>query len=274
MAIMKVRFYIEALSNDRKALERAVEEIVKSLKNESTVKVEDIITEEILENPEDDVLKYSSMVEAELEGPFEEIVKATMRYAPALVEVVSPAKIEIDAKDLMKILGEVSLFMGKLMEKFGGLVAYPPLDEIPKPRVGYSREEIEEMIIDGKEILYRFVIETFGKDKESIEETMLKAFAYEGCKVNKIAVKVQEERGDRIYALVASELISPFEVLFQLTAKYAPVAISIIEPEIVDISATELQNALTDLGGFVHELTHRPLKKKLIEKDTFKFRLS
>ncbi|MCO6042057.1 hypothetical protein [Thermococcus alcaliphilus] len=274
MATMRVRFYIEALSNHKKALERAVEEIVKSLKNETNVKVENIRAEDILENPEEEMLKYSSMVEAELEGPFEEIVKATMKYAPAIVEVVSPAKIEIDAKDLMKILGEVSLFMGKLMEKFGGLVAYPSLDEIPKPKVGYSREEIEEMIIDGKEILYRFVIETYGKNKEVVEETMLKAFAYEGCKINKILVKVQEEGEERIYALVASELVSPFEVLFQLTAKYAPVAISIIEPEIVDISATELQNALTDLGGFVHELIHRPLKKKLIEKDTFKFKLS
>lgn len=274
MTTMKVRFYIEGLSNHKKALERAVEEIIKSLKNETGVRVENIRAEDILENPEEEMLKYSSMVEAELEGPFEEIVKATMKYAPAIVEVVSPAKIEIDGKDLMKILGEVSLFMGKLMETFGGLVAYPPLEEIPKPKVGYSREEIEELIIDSKEILYRFVIETYGKDREVIEETMLKAFAYEGCKINKIAVKVQEEKEGRIYALVAAELISPFEVLFQLTAKYAPVAISIIEPEIVDVSATELQNALTDLGGFVHELIHRPLKKKLIEKDTFKFTLS
>ena len=274
MTIMKVRFYIEALSNHKKALEKAVEEIVKSLKSETSVKVESLRTEDVLENPEEEMLKYSSMVEAELEGSFEEIVKATMKYAPAIVEVISPAKIEIDAKSLMKVLGEISLFMGKLMEKFGGLVAYPPLDEIPKPKVGYSREEIEELIIDGKETLYRFVVETYGKDKESIEETMLKAFTYEGCRINKILVKVQEERDGRVYALVASELISPFEVLFQLTAKYAPVAISIIEPEIVDISATELQNALTDLGGFVHELIHRPLKKKLIEKDTFKFKLS
>ncbi|ALV62246.1 Uncharacterized protein ADU37_CDS05470 [Thermococcus sp. 2319x1] len=274
MATMRVRFYIEALSNHKKALERAVEEIITSLKNETNVKVENIRAEDVLENPEEEMLKYSSMVEAELEGSFEEIVKATMKYAPAIVEVISPAKIETDAKDLMRILGEVSLFMGKLMEKFGGLVAYPSLDEIPKPKVGYSREEIEDMIIDGKEILYRFVIETYGKGKGEIEETMLKAFAYEGCKINKIIVKVQEERDERVYALVASELISPFEVLFQLTAKYAPVAISIIEPEIVDISATELQNALTDLGGFVHELIHRPLKKKLIEKDTFKFKLS
>jgi len=274
MTTMKVRFYIEGLSNGKKALERAVEEIVKSLKNENTLKVESVRAEDVLENPEDEMLKYSSMVEADLEGPFEEIVKAIMKYAPAVVEVISPAKLEVDAKRLMRTLGEVSLFMGELMKKFGGLVAYPPLDELLKPKIGYSRDEIEEFIIDGKEILYRFVIETYGKDKESIEETMLKAFAYEGCKINKMVVKVQEEKEGRIYALVATELISPFEVLFQLAAKYAPVAISIMEPEIVDVSATELQNSLTDLGGFVHELVHRPLRKKLIEHDTFKFKLS
>ena len=274
METMKVRFYIEGLSNNKKALERAVEEIVKSLKNEDTLKVGNIRAEDILENLEDDMLKYSMMVEADLEGPFKEIVKATMKYAPALVEVISPAKIEIDAKNLMKILGEVSLFMGKLMEKFGGLAAYPPLEKLPTPKIGYSREEVEEFIIDEKEILYRFVIEAYGKDKDTVEETMLKAFNYEGCKINKIITKVQEEGEGKIYALVAAELISSFEVLFQLTAKYAPVAISIMEPEIIDISATELQNAFTDLGGFVHELLHRPIKKKLVEHDTFKFKLS
>jgi len=190
MTTMKVRFYIEGLSNDKKALERAVEEIVKSLKNEDIFKVENIRVESILENPDDDMLKYSMMVEADLEGSFKDIVKAAMKYAPVVVEVISPAKMEIEGKELMKILGEVSLFIGELMKNFGTLAVYPRFEELPEPRIGYSREEIEDSIIDDREILYRFVVEVFGEDQKAIEDVLKKAFDYEGAKINKIVSKV------------------------------------------------------------------------------------
>ncbi|HDH45408.1 MAG TPA: hypothetical protein ENG66_08540 [Thermococcus sp.] len=274
MTTMKVRFYIEGLSNDKKALERAVEEIVKSLKNEDIFKVENIRVESILENPDDDMLKYSMMVEADLEGSFKDIVKAAMKYAPVVVEVISPAKMEIEGKELMKILGEVSLFIGELMKNFGTLAVYPRFEEFPEPRIGYSREEIEDSIIDDREILYRFVVEVFGEDQKAIEDVLKKAFDYEGAKINKIVSKVQEEKNGKLRILVAAELISSFETLFQLTGKFAPIAISITEPETIDVSAAELQNVLTDLASFVYELIHRPIKKKIVEHDMFKIKLS
>lgn len=269
LAEIGVIFYIEGLGNDRKALERAIEQVVKELKKENIVNVKRVDAEDIIEtNEEEELLKYSAMIEAELEGSFDGIVKATLKYSPVVVEVLKPGRLEVNAKELMKILGDVALFMGKLMDQFGGLAAYPPLDQLPKPRIGYTEDEIEEFIVDERNIRYQFVIETYGKDKETIEETIMKAFYLEGCKINKFIVQVQEEREDKVYALVAAELLSSFETLMQLTAKYAPVAISILEPEIIDVSASELQNVLTDLAGFVHELVHRPLKKKLIEHDT------
>ncbi|MBO8173734.1 MAG: hypothetical protein H0Z18_00595 [Thermococcus sp.] len=275
MTEIGVIFYIEGLGNDKKALERAIEQIVKELKRENTVKVKRVKAEDIIEsNEEDELLKYSAVIEAELEGSFDGIVKATLKYSPVVVEVLKPGRLEINAKELMRTLGDVALFMGKLMDQFGGLAAYPPLDQLPKPRIGYSEDEIEEFIVDERSIRYQFVIETYGKDKKTIEETIIKAFYLEGCRINKFIVQVQEEREDKVYALVAAELLSSFETLMQLTAKYAPVAISILEPEIIDVTASELQNVLTDLAGFVHELVHRPLKKKLVEQDTIKFSLS
>lgn len=275
LAEIGVIFYIEGLGNDKKALERAIEQIVKELKQENTVKVKRVKAEDVIEsNEEDELLKYSAMIEAELEGSFDGVVKAALKYSPVIVEVLKPGRLEINAKDLMRTLGDVALFMGKLMDQFGGLAAYPPLDQLPKPRIGYTGDEIEEFIVDERNIRYQIVIETYGKDKETIEETIMKAFFLEGCKINKFVVQVQEEKGDKIYALVAAELLSSFETLMQLTAKYAPVAISILEPELIDVTASELQNVLTDLAGFVHELVHRPLKKKLVKQDTIKFSLS
>ncbi|WP_456421405.1 hypothetical protein [Thermococcus sp.] len=255
-------FYIEGLSNDKKALESAVDDIVKELKGEELVGVKDIHVEDIIES-ESELLRYSAVIEARVKGDLEGIVKAVLKYGPAIVEVLSPGKLEVKSQELMRILGDVSLVMGKLMNRFGSLVAYPDLSEVPEPPVGYSREEVESLILDDRYIRYRLVIEVSGRDRASVEETMKKALAIEGCLINVMAIEGSEEKGE-FKGLLAVELLSTFETLFQLVGKYAPVAISLLEPEVIDVTAGELQNALTDLGGFVNELTSRPVKKALI----------
>ncbi|WP_461866990.1 hypothetical protein [Thermococcus sp.] len=272
---VEVIFYIEAMGNEKKALEMAIRETVKSLEKETTVNVKRVEAAEVIENKEEDLLKYSSIIEAVIAGPFENVIKAVLKYAPAVVELLKPKVLEIKADELMKIMGEISFFMSKLMDKYGGLAAYPKLDDIPMPRIGYDEEEIEGFILDDRNIRYRFVIETFGKELEEVRTNMAKAFFLEGCRINSILVQEQgegEAEGNK-YFLVAAELLSDFETMFQLNAKYSPVAISIVEPELIDINANELQGALTDLAGFVHSLVHRPLLKKLKEQDTFKFKL-
>ncbi|NJE75671.1 hypothetical protein [Thermococcus sp. ES12] len=273
MAEIEVIFYIEGVGNDKKVLERALEETAKNLRNEKGVKIKYVKLEDVIESPEDELLKYSGVIEAQVAGSFGDIVRLTLRYSPAVVEVLKPGKLEIAAKDLMKTLGEVSLFMGKLMKQFGGLAVYPKLDDIPEPRIGYSRDEIEELIVEDRNILYRFVIEVFGESEEAIKTTMGKALSIEGCRINKLVVQGEME-GESFKGLLAAELLSPFETLVQLTAKYAPVAISILEPEIIDVTANELQNTLTDIGGFVNELVTRPVKRQLMEKKNTEFKLN
>lgn len=270
---IEVIFYIEALGNDKKVLERALEETAKNLKDEKGVKIKYINVEDVLKNEDEDFLKYSGVIEAQFSGDLGNIVRLTLKYSPAVVEVLGPGKVEVESKTLMKILGEVSLFMGKLMQKFGGLAVYPKLDDLPEPRIDYSREEIEELIVEDRNILYRFVIEVFGESEEAIKTTMAKALTIEGCRINKLAVQGQEE-DSQFKGLLAAELLSSFESLMQLTAKYAPVAISVLEPEIIDITANELQNVLTDLAGFVNELVTRPIKRQIMEKKNTEFKLS
>ena len=258
-------FYIEGLSNDKKALESAIENIVNELKGENLVEVKDVHVEDIIES-EDELLKYSGVVEAKVKGDLEGIVNAVLKYGPAIVEVIRPGKIEVESNDLMRILGEVSLVMGKLMNRFGSLVAYPDLSDIPEPKIGYTRDEIEELITDDRHIRYRFVIEVQGRSEEDVKKIISKAFAIEGCRINTLVLQGETtEEGFR--GLAAAELLSTFDIMFQLTAKYAPVAISIVEPEIIDVTANELQNSLTDLGGFVNELVTRPLKRKFLPKE-------
>ncbi len=273
MPEIEVVFYIEGLSNDKKALETAMKETAEELKGEKDVKIEYVTVEDVIESNEEDVLKYSGVIEARLRGDFGRVVQLALKYSPAIVEVLGPGRIELESKELMKILGEVSLVMGKLMKEFGGLAVYPKLDDVPTPRIGYEREEIEDFILGDRGILYRFVIEVFGESQKAIETTMAKAFDIEGCRINKLVVQGEVEE-ERFKGLLAAELVSPLETLFQLTAKYAPVAISIIEPEVVDILANEVQNTLTDLSSFVNELITRPVQRHLKEQKNTEFKLN
>ncbi len=270
---VEVVFYIEGLSNEKKALENAMKETAEELKREKDVEIKYVMVEDIIESNEEDVLKYSGVIEAGLKGDFGRVVQLALKYSPAMVEVLGPGKIELESKELMKILGDVSLAMGKLMKEFGGLAVYPKLEDVPAPRIGYEREEIEEFILGDRGILYRFVIEVFGESQGAIETTMAKAFDVEGCRVNKLVVQGEMEEG-RFKGLLAAELVSSLETLFQLTAKYAPVAISILEPEVVDILANEAQNTLTDLSSFVNELLTRPIQRQLKERKNTEFKLN
>ncbi|WP_209477257.1 hypothetical protein [Thermococcus stetteri] len=276
MEPIEVIFYIEGLSNDRKALESSIEQTVEALKGEKGIEIKDVYVGEIVEDPENDLLPYSGMIEARIRGPFEVLVDLAIRYAPAAIDLVSTDSIEIPAEHLTKILGGVSYLMGQLIDKFGPLAAYPKLEELPEPHVGYSREEIESMIIDDRMVLYRFVIEAYGEDEKQVEKDLKKALSYEGCKINKFVMQLQDENKEtgRKLFLVAAELISSVETAFQLTGKYAPVAISVVEPEIVDLNPPEIQGVLTDLAGFAHELVTRPIKAKALEKANTSFKLT
>ena len=265
-------FYIEALSNEKKVLERAIAATVESLKGEKSIEVKEISVGDILEEEEEEFLKYSGVIEARVKGSFRNIAVAALKYSPAVVEVLKPGKMEISAQELMDILGDVAVFMAHLMERFGGLALYPKLDDVPEPQIGYSREEIEAMIIEDRQILYRFVAEIFDKDEESARINMAKALYYEGCNINKLTIQKAPDSDKKL--LMAAEVLSDFETLFQLMAKYVPVALSIIEPEIIDVTAGELQNVLTDIAGFVQELITRPLKKQMIEKANTTFKLN
>lgn len=272
---IEVIFYIEGLGNDKKVLESALRETAESLKNEEGVKVNYVNVEEILEDPENELLPYSGVIEAGITGSLDALIRLAIRYAPAAVEVIRPPKVEVESEELSKLLGMVSYLMGGLIKQFGPLAAYPDLSELPKPRIGYEREEIEELIIGDRNVLYRFVIEVFGDDVEKAQEDFAKALYYEGCRINKIVSKVQgENEGGRKYILVATELLSDIETMFQLTAKYAPVAISVIEPDYVDITTSELQGILADIAGFSHELVMRPVKKRIMEAKNTEFKLN
>ncbi|AMM54714.1 hypothetical protein QDY65_10030 [Pyrococcus kukulkanii] len=254
-------FYIEAMGNDKKAVETSISEIEEKLKKE---KVEILGTrrEDVIET-EDPKFRYSTVLEVRFKGNLPDVIKLVLKYGPSIVEIEDVDGSEIEAEELVSILAGISAFMGNLMERFGSLAAYPDLSSLPTPKVGYDEEEIEKMIIEKGFIRYRFVIEAYGKNKEEIEENMKKALSLEGAYINKFVSKLMEEveyeGKKRVKLLIAFELLSSIETLFILTAKYAPVGIVIVEPDVVEMTPNELQNSLSELASMVNELIHRHL---------------
>ncbi|MFA4645778.1 hypothetical protein P8X24_00630 [Pyrococcus kukulkanii] len=253
-------FYIEAMGNDKKAVETAISEIEEKLRKEK-IEVLSAKREDIIET-EDPKFRYSVVLEAKFRGDLSDIIKLVLKYGPSIVDVEEVDGSEIGAEELVDVLAGISSFMGKLMENFGSLAAYPDLSSLPAPKVGYEDEEVEKMITEKGFIRYRFVIEAYGKDKDEIEENMKKALSLEGAYINKFASKLMEEikheDKKRVKLLIAFELLSNIETLFILTAKYAPVGIVIVEPDIIEVTPNELQNSLSELAAMVNELIHRP----------------
>ncbi|AFK22927.1 hypothetical protein [Pyrococcus sp. ST04] len=262
MVMITSTFYIEALGNDKKAVETSILEIERKIKREKNVEVLEVVREDIIET-EDPKLKYSAVLEAKIRGDLENIVDVLLRYGPSIVEIEDVSGNEIHAEKLVKILAKVSAFMGKLIDAFGSLAAYPDLSKLPRPKIGYSDEEIEEMIIDKGLIRYRLVVELFGKSQQEIEENFIRALSLEGAFINKFASKIVNEEDingvRRVKLLFALELLSNLETLFIFTAKLSPIAIVIIEPEYIEITPNELQNSLSELAAIINELVHRPL---------------
>ncbi|AAL81522.1 hypothetical protein PFDSM3638_07000 [Pyrococcus furiosus DSM 3638] len=264
MVLIEAIFYIEVLGNDKKAVETSSMEIEKKLKEERNVKIKGIYRDKVVENEEDEKFKYSTVVEAHVEGKLGNIVDLVLKYGPTIVEIENVKGNEIHAKELVPILGRIAYVVGALIDKFGPVVAYPKLDALPKPKIGYSEEEIERMIIEENLIRYRFAVEIYGNSLGEIEENLSKALFLEGCKINKIKVTEKEkipleDNKVRIKALAGVELLSDLKTLFVLAAKYAPLAFIIIEPEIINIDPAELQSTLSEIASIVNDLVHRPL---------------
>ncbi len=59
MTDIEVIFYIEGIGNDEKVLERALKETAENLRKEKNVKIKYVNLEEVMESPEEELLRYS-----------------------------------------------------------------------------------------------------------------------------------------------------------------------------------------------------------------------
>ncbi len=256
--------YFEALGETRLAVEDRVKRTAEGLRV-SPLKVKQLDIGDVIEDPDLDPLRFSALMEARVEGRLRDLTGAVAEYGPTLVEVLGPGRVELPAEELSSLLLGVAKSARSLV---GNKVAIPiprNLKEIPIPRIGFDEEELWEMIYQGRGILYRLSLVL---PREMKRDTLLKLLLLEGCGVNGLGISDLD--GVREFTI---EAVSSFESLFAVAFKYLPVSVSIIEPQTVDITAPELQNALSDLGSFVNSTLMGEDFQKAYERDTFSFKL-
>ena len=260
-------FYIEILGRTRLSVEERLKGILDNL-NRSGLKVKYVDAGALIEDKELDPLRFSALVETRIEGELEDIVKAVVDYAPTVVEILEPGRVEVRAQRLSSVMREVAENVRSIMLKHDFKPVLPDLRDIPLPPVGFDEDELWGMIYQGRNLLYKASF-SLPNDEERGSETLLKLLLLEGCRIHSVEVL---KLGNDTFSL-HTEVVSSFESLLAVVSKYLPREITVVEPDIVDITAAELQNGLSDLGSFVNSILLGEDLQKAYEKDTFSFKL-
>ncbi|MCC7573044.1 MAG: hypothetical protein KO464_06615 [Candidatus Methanofastidiosum sp.] len=254
-------FYLESQSNSKEALEISVKKLLEEVKALSNVKVTRQMFHEILED-EDEMgrIFYSSVVEVDIKTNFREYINLCMRLVPSTIEIIS-GDVKIKGKELLEIFGDVSSTVNKLCKKYNlTLYRVGETEGVKQEEIGIDEEDIEDAIGQGG-ALFKFVVEARAKNEKFAMEKTKELVNDTGALVNKmIAKKVGE--GEAWEGVVGMEALFPdIETLFDAVIKFSPVAMSVIEPEVVHLNMAELQNIGIDIAGIIQQLTFDVITK-------------
>ncbi|WP_297488809.1 hypothetical protein [Thermococcus sp.] len=256
---MRAIFYVEVLGRTRWDVKEEVERIV------SYLKWRNLRPREVGETIEDESMapaKFSAYVEAELSGSLGDLLNAAVDLSPTMVEVLSPSKLEIPAGELSGILRGVAERVRGLMRELGFSPLIQDIPDLPTPAVGFDEDELWDLVYQDRKLLVRMGLDVPGS--EEMERALVKLLAIDGCGVNSIS---RSEGG------LTLEVIGSFESVLGFISKYPPAEFEVLEPAAVELTAYELQNAMSDLGGFLRGVRQRDILGEAYESDAFSFKL-
>jgi len=254
--MIEATFYLESQSNSKEALEISLKKLLDEIKSFNNVKITRELFHEII-GDEDEMgrIFYSSVLEIDIKSPFREYITFCMRLVPSTIEIIS-GDIKINPKDLLEIFGDVSSTVNKLCKKYNLTLYRVGGDDegIKQGEIGIEQEDIEEAIDQGG-ALFKFVVEARAKDEKAAMEKTKELVNDTGALINKMLAKKVGE-GEAWEGVVGMEaLFFDIEALFEAVIKFSPVAMSIIEPEIIHLNMAELQNIGIDIAGIIQQLT-------------------
>ena len=253
--MIEATFYIESQSNSREALELSLKKLLEEIKNLNNVKITRELFHDILED-EDEMggIFYSSVLDFDIKTAFREYIKLCMRIVPSTIDIIS-GDVKIKAKELLEIFGDVSATVNKLCNKYNlSLYRVGESEGIKQNKIGLEEEQIEEANDQGG-ALFKFVVEARAKDENAAMEKTKELVNDTGALINKIVAKKVGE-GEAWEGVVGMEaLFFDIETLFEAVIKFSPVAMSVLEPEVIHLNMSEVQDIGIDVAGIIHQLT-------------------
>lgn len=253
--MIEATFYIESQSNSKEALEISLKKLLDEIKTLNNVKITRELFHEILED-EDEMgsIFFSSVLEVDIKSPFREYITLCMRLVPSMIDIIN-GDIKIKSKELLEIFGDVSAIVNKLCKKYNlTLYRVGEAEGLKQGEIGIEQEEIEEAIDQGG-VLFKFVVEARAKDEKAVIEKTKELVNDTGALINKILAKKVGE-GEVWEGVVGMEaLFFDIETLFESVINFSPVAMSVIEPEVIHLNMAEVQDIGIDVAGIIHQLT-------------------
>jgi hypothetical protein len=259
--MIEATFYLESQSNSKEALEISVKKLLEEVKSLKNVKITREMFHEILEE-EDEMgrIFFSSVVEVDIKTDFREYINLCMRLVPSMIEMIN-SDVKIKGKELLEVFGDVSSTINKLCKKYN-LSIYRVGEEegIKQGEIGIEEEDIEDAISEGG-ALFKFVVEAKAKNEKFAMEKTKELVNDAGGLINKMVAKKVGE-GDAWEGVVGMDaLFFDIETLFDAVIKFSPVAMSIVDPEVLHLNMAELQNIGIDIAGIIQQLTFDVITK-------------
>jgi hypothetical protein len=205
---------------------------------------------------------YSSVVEVDIKTNFREYITLCMRLVPSTIEIIS-GDVKIKGKDLLEVFGDVSSTVNKLCKKYN-LTLYRVGDGegLKQDEIGLEEEDIEEAVEHGG-ALFKLVVEARAKNEKFAMEKTKELVNDTGGMINKMLAKKVGE-GEAWEGVVGMEvLFFDIETLFDAVIKFSPVAMSIMEPEVIHLNMAEVQNIGIDIAGIIQQLTFDVITKRM-----------
>ena len=247
--------FVEAQANQPGAVKNSLERLVEDLKKEGVNVLDYEISEEERETIEDKEA-FSSFVEMDVEMPLRNYIKLCMRVTPSSMEVVDAEK-EMDAKDMMYILGDVVKVVGKLCQSVGVRIPVPDTQfgDEKQDGVGMDEDEFYDLLENGF-IQFKFVTQVAG-DEEIIVRDTIRVLNVFGGYINQIKIEPNGDQSKGFVGLAAIEALIPdLETLFEIVLRFSPVAMTIQHPEAIRLSELEIQNLAINLSSLMTDITN------------------
>jgi hypothetical protein len=242
-------FYIESQGGNEKAVKKALEELVQKMKAEKGVEIKKATFGKMIEEKGN----YSFTVDVDVSfETLKSYLMTAMKFGPSAITLESPQKMRFPKKEFLTVIGEISAFTKRLMNKHG--LQFKATDVEEQINVGLEADEIEGLLDQGA-IRAKIVVES-GKDEEEAKKSFLEAISKDVF-IHKVHTS---KVGEQTLIAVHIFMYEP-TTLVEISLRYTPILIQILEPSEIELSLFDLQSIGVELAAAYFEMAHMTIKR-------------